>query len=659
MTNGEPWPLGMSSRDDGANFAVFSANAQGMELCFFDDSGERQTGSVFLPKKTNGVWHGFFPNLRPGVVYGLRAHGPFAAQHGHRFDATKVLLDPYAKDVFQSRDASFRARIVRSDSRQTNRVKPTLGVDAKRILYELHVKGFSKNNTKLPEKLRGTYAGLAHPRSIAYLKELGVNSLSLLPVHYCFDEPRLTSLGLSNYWGYNTVAFFCLNPKYASSNDAASEFKAMVKALHKADIEVLLDVVYNHTAESDEFGPTLSFRGLDNASYYRLPSDDLGKYENFAGCGNTLDVRQPQVLQLVTDSLRYWVSEMGVDGFRFDLAPILGRQLGGQGNDFSPNATFFQTIAQDPVLSTVRMIAEPWDIGPNGYQLGNFPPGWCEWNDQFRDTTRRFWLHGGIPEVSRAAFAMRLCGSADVFQKHNRSSDDSINFVIAHDGFTLLDAVSYERRHNEANGESNRDGHASNYSVNCGVEGMSEDPLVIAQRAKLQRALLASTLLSLGTPMLCAGDELGHSQQGNNNPYCQDNATTWIDWRHKDQALIDFTSYLIKVRNRYQPLGNDWGSVKLTWLSASGGGMEAADWHNSNEHSFACCIAHSNGQPVLLLLFNPKHTGEKFHLPLGHWQVILNTSLALGEPAIASALQGTIDIPSSTLVLLEMKTAVQ
>jgi glycogen debranching enzyme GlgX len=657
ISHGRPWPLGAQCRDEGVNFAVFSANAQAIELCIFESNGEQQINSVFLPKKTNHVWHGFLPNMGEGSVYCLRAHGKFDPPHGHWFDATKILLDPYAKDVLQCRDGSFRARVVKSQNELITGHFPKSAIEENRIIYELHIKGFSKSNNALPKALRGTYAGLAHPSSIKHLKDLGVTALSLLPVHYSFDEPRLTKLGLSNYWGYNTLAFFCPNPRYASSHNPREEFKAMVQTLHEANIEVLLDVVYNHTAESDEQGPTLTFRGLDNASYYRLPIDDLSKYENFAGCGNTLDIRQAQVLQLITDSLRYWVIEMGVDGFRFDLAPILGRQGGEQRDDFTSHAAFFQTLAQDPVLTRVKMIAEPWDIASNGYQVGNFPSGWGEWNDQFRDTIRAFWLHHGKPKVSRAAFAMRLCGSADTYQNGNRSASDSVNFVVAHDGFTLRDAVSYEQRHNEANGENNRDGHGHNLSVNCGIEGLTDNPSILDQRARLQRALIASTLLSLGTPMLCAGDELGHTQQGNNNPYCQDNETTWINWQNKDQALIAFTCNVIDIRKRLQPLGTDWGSTKITWLKFNGELMSDADWHNNDEHTLACLIEQNESNVPLIFIFNPKHSDESCQLPSaskeGHWLPIFNSALPNGLPSISESVGQKIKVTSSTLILLK------
>jgi pullulanase/glycogen debranching enzyme len=666
---GTPWPLGATSTNTGTNFAVFSRNAQRIEICFFDAAGDAQHYSVFLPAKTNDIWHGFIPNIADGALYGIRAYGPFMPERGHWFDATKVLLDPYAKSVFQTNNGHFIAQVSSQKTEPTVApLQPKIAA-ANRVIYELHVKGFSKLNGALPEELRGTFAGLAHPNCIAHFKNLGITSLCLLPVHFAFDEPRLTNLGLSNYWGYNTLAFFAPTSKYASTANPGAEFRSMVKALHDANIEVLLDVVYNHTAESDEHGPTLSLRGLDNASYYRLPQSAPQTFVNFAGCGNTLDIRQAPVRQLVMDSLRYWVKDMGVDGFRFDLAPILGRQNSAPqindnrkdafndlsdhfgdhfSDDFNAGASFFQIIAQDPVLSQVTMIAEPWDIGPNGYQLGNFPRPWAEWNDQFRDTIRRFWLHDGQPSVSRAAMATRLCGSADIFQKNDRAPNASINYVVSHDGFTLHDAVSYGQRHNEANGENNRDGHGHNFSVNCGVEGATDDHYILAFRARLKRALIASTMLSLGTPMFCAGDELGHSQQGNNNPYCQDNETTWIDWTKRDDTLVAFTSNVIDLRKRCLPLGKHWGEVALVWLTADGKSMTEQDWHRSDEHCFACLINSS-----MLLLLNPLNEQQTFALPTGHWSTILDSTLANGRPEAATQFQHLMTASRNSLIVLE------
>ena len=610
MQTGQPWPMGAHWDGQGINFAVFSAHAQAMVLCVFDETGTVETARYTLPAHTSDVWHGYLPDARPGLIYGLRAHGPWQPDCGHRFNAAKLLLDPYAREVvgsFEWRDEHFgRARNLPPDSSMPDsrdnaafalksRVVGDVGSDetidtfdwegdrapriplASTVLYEVHVKGFSQRNMQIPQDLRGTYAGLAHEASIAHMKQLGITSVNLLPVHFAVSEERLGKLGLSNYWGYNTLAFFCADPRLASHTQGASardEFRAMVKALHRAGIEVLLDVVFNHSAESDETGPTLSFRGLDNASYYRLPTQSRSHFENHSGCGNTLDIRHPRVLQLVMDSLRYWASSMHVDGFRFDLAPVLGR--GDHG--FSRDGAFFTAVAQDPVLSRVKMIAEPWDIGPGGYQVGGFPRGWLEWNDHFRDAMRSFWVHAGSPANTRGDFALRLCGSSDLYQPRQRAPSESVNYVVSHDGFTLRDLVSYNQRHNQANGEDNLDGHGHNLSFNCGVEGPTDNKEVNRLRARLQRALLATTLLAQGTPMLCAGDELGHSQHGNNNPYCQDNDTTWIDWAAADQDLIAFTARVLTLRQQTLPFGNHWysgltdplGLHDLAWLQPDG-----------------------------------------------------------------------------------------
>jgi glycogen debranching enzyme GlgX len=484
--------------------------------------------------------------------------------------------------------------------------------------------------------------------------------VSLLPVHYALDEERLASMGLANYWGYNTLAFFALNPRLASGHDglnARDEFRAMVKTLHGQGIEVLLDVVFNHSAESDDAGPTLSFRGLDNASYYRHSSEAPAALENHSGCGNTLDIRQPRVLQLVMDSLRYWVGEMHVDGFRFDLAPVLGR--GDHG--FEPNGAFFTAVAQDPVLSQVKMIAEPWDIGPGGYQVGNFPRGWLEWNDQFRDAMRGFWLQDEAGARSRGDFALRLCASSDLYQRRSRAPAVSVNYVVSHDGFTLRDLVSYNERHNEANGEANRDGHGHNLSHNCGVEGPSDDPLVNALRGRLQRAVLATTLLAQGTPMLCAGDELGHSQRGNNNPYCQDNEITWIDWDQADEELIDFTAWLLSLRRQLQPFGRHWysgltdrlGLHDLCWLQANGQALQGQAWNDNGERVLGCLI----GQPglasaPLLLLVNPDAGDHDFMLPAGVWQAVLDSSHPRGVTRWQGQGETPYRLPAHSLVLL-------
>ncbi len=679
---GHPWPLGAHWDGQGINFAVFSAHAEAMELCLFDESGTTETVRFQLLAHTNDVWHGYLPNARPGLIYGLRAHGPWRPERGQRFNAAKLLLDPYAHEVvgqFEWRDEHFafdRQHPLQADGRDNAALalKARVVHDAfdwqddraphtplaSTVLYELHVKGFSKLNQAIPEALRGTYAGLGHDASIAHLKRLGITAVSLLPVHFSLSEERLIKLGLSNYWGYNTLAFFCADSRLATQAPGVSprdEFRAMVQALHRAGIEVLLDVVFNHTAESDESGPNLSFRGLDNASYYRLPSNLRSHYENHSGCGNTLDIRQPRVLQLVLDSLRYWVSEMHVDGFRFDLAPVLGRSDHG----FSREGAFFTALAQDPVLSRVKMIAEPWDVGPGGYQLGEFPRGWLEWNDHFRDAMRSFWVHADRPANTLGDFALRLCGSSDLFQTRQRAPAESVNYCVSHDGFTLLDLVSYNQRHNQANGENNRDGHGHNLSFNGGVEGPSDNPQINALRGQLQRALLATTLLAQGTPMLCAGDELGHTQRGNNNPYCQDNAITWIDWAQADADLIDFTSRLLTLRRQLQPLGPRWydglsdplGVHDLAWLQADGTPLQGEAWRDPVHHVLGCLIGRPGGtQTPLLLLVNGEHADSSFMLPAGVWQALLDTSHPRGLSRWQGSGGAPIPLAAHSLMLL-------
>ncbi|MGI9134607.1 MAG: glycogen debranching protein GlgX [Rhodoferax sp.] len=682
---GQPWPLGATWDGQGVNFAVFSAHAQAMELCLFDAQGQFETARLWLPAHTSDVWHGYLPGAQPGLVYGLRAHGAWEPEHGHRFNPHKLLLDPYAREVLGSfawhdehfgfsraqphlidgRDNAARAlkaRVVRDDF-DWGDDRPPLIAHQDTVIYELHVKGFSRTQTQLPAALRGTYSGLAQPASLAHLQRLGVTTLSLLPVHYALDEERLVRMGLSNYWGYNTLAFFAVNPALAALQQhasAADEFRAMVKTLHANGIEVLLDVVFNHTAESDEAGPQLSLRGLDNASYYRLRADNRALYENHSGCGNTLDIRQPRVLQLVMDSLRYWVSSMHVDGFRFDLAPVLGR--GDHG--FDRAGAFFTAIAQDPVLSRVKMIAEPWDTGPGGYQVGGFPGGWMEWNDRFRDGVRGFWMRKHQPPRNRGDFAMRLCGSSDLYQHHQRRQRppaESVNYVVSHDGFTLLDLVSYNERHNLAHGESNRDGHAHNLSCNCGVEGPSDDAQVNDLRARLRRALLATTLLAQGTPMLCAGDELGHSQHGNNNPYCQDNANTWIAWSSADQSLIDFTAHLLTLRRQLLPFRNLWysgapdahGRPDLAWLQSDAQALTGSAWGLVEEATLACFIGQPGRSPnPMLMLFNASTQDTDFRLPPGRWRALLDSAQMDGRSLWHSDTAVPLRLASHSMMLL-------
>lgn len=656
---GHPWPMGATWDGHGVNFAVFSVHAQAMELCLFDAAGSVEVARLRLTAHTSDVWHGYLPGARPGLLYGWRAYGLWQPGQGHRFNPHKLLLDPYARDIvgtFAWNDEHFgfdrrqpaqmdprdnsvtalKARVVDDHFDWGDDQPPHIPI-ADTVLYELHVKGFSKSNPDVPAALRGTYDGLAHPASLAHIKALGVTTLSLLPVHYAIDEERLVDKGLRNYWGYNTLGFFATSPVLASHqqwSNARDEFRAMVKAIHAQGLEVLLDVVFNHTAESDELGPSLSFRGLDNSSYYRLLPGNHALYENFSGCGNTLDIRQPRVLQLVLDSLRYWVSSMHVDGFRFDLAPVLSR--GDHG--FERGGAFFTAIAQDPVLSRTKLIAEPWDIGPGGYQLGAFPHGWMEWNDRFRDAMRGYWLHSAQPPRTRGDFALRLCGSSDLYQhrqRRQRPPAESVNYVVSHDGFTLRDLVSYNERHNEANGEHNADGHADNLSHNCGVEGPTEDSAILALRSRLQRALLATTLLAQGTPMLCAGDELGHSQGGNNNPYCQDNATTWINWTLADPALIAFTARVLRLRHQLLPLGHQWysglptalGPADLAWMRASGEPLQVQSWNDPVDGVLGCLIGKpGRATTPLLLLVNPDSMDCPFALPPGPWQALLDTA---------------------------------
>ena len=683
MSPGRPWPLGSTWDGHGVNFAVFSSGAQQIELCLFDARGEHETRRITLPAHTGDVWHGYLPGAAPGLVYGLRVDGPWRPDRGQLFNPAKLLLDPYTRDVvgqFIWRDEQFgadRSFPLHRDGRDNAAIALKGRVVADRfdwghdraphtpladtVVYELHVKGFSKLQPAIPEPLRGTFAGLAHPASLAHLQRLGVTAVSLMPVFYALDEERLVQMGLHNYWGYNTIAFFCLDPALASQREGAAvrdEFRGMVRALHAAGLEVLLDVVFNHTAEGDGTGPTISFRGLDNAAYYRLASGTQAQYENHSGCGNTLDIRRPNVLRLVMDSLRYWVADMHVDGFRFDLAPVLGR--GDQG--FERDGAFFTALAQDPVLSTVKMIAEPWDIGPGGYQVGGFARGWLEWNDQFRDTMRSFWLAGtNSGSRTRGDFALRLCASSDLYQPRQRSPSESVNYVVSHDGFTLRDLVSYNERHNNANGEDNRDGHGHNLSFNCGVEGPTDDPVVNALRGRLQRALLACTLLSQGTPMVCAGDELGHSQDGNNNAYNQDNSTSWIDWSAADPDLMAFTTRLLALRRAALPFDAHWysgltdplGLHDLAWLEPDANPLQGDAWRDPTTRALGCLIgAPGHARAPLLLLINAGNQPRAFRLPAGVWQALLDSAHPRGNADWHGQGEVSIEVAAHSLQLL-------
>jgi glycogen debranching enzyme len=666
----------------GVNFAVFSAHAHAMELCIFDATGVHELQRIHFPARSGDVWHLHLDGASGGLVYGLRAHGPWLPEVGHRFNPNKLLLDPCARDIvghFEWREEHFasndldnathalKARVIDDVQEQAfdwaGDAAPRTAL-ADTVLYELHVKGFTALHQEVPAPLRGTYAGLASPAAIGHLKRLGITAVSLLPVHQHLDEQRLTALGLSNYWGYNTIGFFAVEPSYAASLRGQSprdEFRSMVRGLHAAGIEVILDVVFNHTAESDADGPHLSWRGLDNRSYYRTLPDQPGVLDNLTGCGNALDLRHPCVLRQVMDSLRYWVSAMHVDGFRFDLAPVLGR--GDHG--FDARAAFFQAVAQDPLLQSVKMIAEPWDIGPGGYQLGQFPTGWLEWNDRFRDTVRGHWLgHETDQGADRGELAQRLTASAELFNHLHREPAASVNFITAHDGFTLRDLVSYNIKHNDANGENNRDGHGHNLSWNCGEEGDSHNPQVLSRRAALQRALLATLMLSQGTPMLCAGDELGHSQGGNNNPYCQDNATTWIDWSMADENLIAFTVLLIQLRRGWLPMANRWllgeadaqGVHELLWLRGDGQQMQRDDWRDPHPGVLGALIGKPGKQldaqhSALLLLINADAADRGFQLPMQGWQVLMDSHLEHASAA-GSALSKQAMLAGRSMVLL-------
>ncbi|RQR24501.1 glycogen debranching enzyme GlgX [Burkholderia sp. Bp9143] len=675
LTPGVPYPLGAHWDGCGVNFALVAPHAEAVELCLFDPEGCREHMRVALPGRTHDVWHGYLETAEPGLVYGYRVAGPHAPDAGHRFNPDKVLLDPYARSVVGryrgepafrgacATDASradpldngaiaLKARVVHEPYGWGNDAPPRVPL-AETVLYEMHVKGFTQLHPDVPKRMRGSYAGVACAASLDYLQSLGITTVSLLPVHHRADEARLQHAGLSNYWGYSSIAFFAPESRYWSGRAGTtpiSEFRDMVKALHARDIEVVLDVVYNHTAETDEHGPTLSLRGIDNALYYRLRPDNPALYENWTGCGNCLDLSEPRVLQLVMDSLRYWVTEMHVDGFRFDLAPLLGRGA----RDFSTHATLFAAIRQDPVLARVKLIAEPWDLGPDGYQLGHFPGEWLEWNDCYRDAMRDFWLRGN---TSLGEFATRFAGSSDLFRYGMRGPGASVNFITAHDGFTLQDLVSYDVKHNEANGEGNRDGHTHNFSWNCGVEGPTDDATVRTLRARLKRALLATLVFSQGTPMLLAGDEIGHTQHGNNNGYCQDNATSWLDWAHGDHALAEYVGTLLALRKRLGALRHPtWydgapradGVSDLAWLKPDGTAMTTPDWADQARRSVGIRLAGADDGDPCLLLVNAAAEPVEFGLPPGTWRALLDSAEPAAPPR---TLYGRVVVPAHAVLL--------
>jgi glycogen operon protein len=696
---GRPYPLGATYDGTGTNFSLFSEAAEAVELCLFDaEGGERR---IALSEVDGFCWHAYLPRVGAGQRYGFRVHGPWDPARGQRCNPNKLLLDPYAKAVDGGVDwdpACFPYDVASGDPASRNDqdsaphvpkavvVNPLFDWGADRppetplhesVIYEMHVKGFTVTHPGIPEQLRGTYAGLAHPVAVDYLTALGVTAVELQPVHQFIHDARLVERGLRNYWGYNSIGFLAPHDEYSSAGSDGSqvtEFKAMVRSLHEAGIEVILDVVYNHTAEGNHLGPILSFKGIDNAAYYRLVPDDRAHYYDTTGTGNSLNMAHPHTLQLIMDSLRYWVIEMHVDGFRFDLAATLARQF----HEVERLSAFFDLVQQDPVVSQVKLIAEPWDLGEGGYQVGSFPPRWSEWNGRYRDTVRDVWR--GAPAVL-GELASRLTGSSDLYQSDSRRPSASVNFVTAHDGFTLRDLVSYNEKHNEANLEDNQDGENYNRSWNCGVEGPTDDPAVLALRARQQRNLLATLLLSQGVPMVLYGDEVGRTQGGNNNAYCQDNATSWFDWAHTDDGLHAFTTGLIGLRRAHpvfrrrrwfqgRPLR---GTVDIAWLKPDGSEMTDDDWRSGNE---ACVGMFFNGEGInqpgprgervvddsFLLLLNASPEPRKWTISgtWGEaWCPVLDT--ASGEPPVdgngngdgdADELRGELVVTERSVVLL-------
>jgi isoamylase len=670
---GKPYPLGATWDGQGVNFAIFSAHATRIELCLFDTpDAPRETTRIALAERTEDIWHGYLPGLEPGQLYGYRVYGPYAPTHGQRFNPHKLLVDPYTRAihgslVWDKANYGYRVDSPYADLTIGKRdsapymprcvvIDPAFdwGDDAppatplqESLIYELHVKGFTQLNPLIPLPLRGTYAGLGSAPAIAYLKELGVTAVELLPIHQFVDDQYLTDRGLTNYWGYQTLNFFSPDGRYAAAGtcgEQVNEFKQMVKNLHAAGIEIILDVVYNHTGEGNQLGPTLSFRGIDNASYYRLVPNNPRYYMDYTGTGNSVNTVHPRALQLVIDSLRYWVTEMHVDGFRFDLARTLVR---GLPDDNRPSA-FFDIIKQDPVLNSVKLIAEPWDVGPDGYWVGRFPAPWAEWNGKYRDNVRQFWKGDA---GTAAEFASRFMGSSDLYRHNGRRPYHSVNFITAHDGFTLRDLVSYNEKHNEANNEGNRDGDNHNNSWNHGVEGPTDDPEINALRARQQRNFLATMLLSQGTPMLVAGDERGRTQQGNNNAYCQDNEISWMEWEEdaENEALLAFTRRLIALRKQHPILRRrDFfvgqvapGSYDVEWLSPDGQEIDGTMWNDPELRCIGLLLngaamheIDERGRPlsddVLLVLFNAGHTAIPFILPDWPddpvWEVLVDTA---------------------------------
>ena len=691
---GTPYPLGATYDGAGTNFTLFSEIAERVELCLFDADGTET--KIDLPEVDGFVWHAYLPGIEPGQRYGYRVHGPNKPAEGLRCNPAKLLLDPYAKAIdgtIEWDERLFGYHFGDPDSINDDDSASSLpkcvvinpyfdwGVDrppkrayADSVIYEAHVKGLTQSHPDIPDELRGTYAGVAHPVMIDHLTALGVTAIELMPVHHFVNDSILVDKGLANYWGYNTIGFFSPDHKYSSSTSPGGqvqEFKAMVRALHEAGIEVILDVVYNHTAEGNHLGPTLSFRGIDNPAYYRLVEDDPQYYMDYTGTGNTLNVRHPHSLQLIMDSLRYWVLEMHVDGFRFDLAASLAREF----YDVDRLSSFFELVQQDPVVSQVKLIAEPWDVGPGGYQVGNFPPQWTEWNGKYRDTVRDFWR--GEP-ATIGEFAARITGSADLYETSGRRPVASINFVTAHDGFTLRDLVSYNEKHNEANKDDNNDGESHNRSWNCGVEGETDDPEILGLRARQVRNFVATMFLSQGVPMICHGDELGRTQQGNNNGYCQDNELTWIDWANVDEELVAFTRKVAALRSDHpvfrrrrffdgRPVRRSESLPDIGWFSPDGTEMTEEDWESGFGRSVAVFLngqgipdRDARGQRVIddsfLLYFNAHWEPIEFTVPGdeygAEWMAVVDTTEPEAEERTVAA-GATVTVGPRSLVVLQ------
>lgn len=661
--------LGANYDGQGVNFALFSAHAEKVELCLFDDGGKEEVERIALPEYTNEIWHGYLPGLKPGALYGYRVHGPFEPENGHRFNPHKLLVDPYARELVGNIEWSQAQFAYRLDDKQkdisfdkTNSAsrmlkcrvadmngealaqKPSVPW-SQTIFYEAHVRGMTMLHPAIPENLRGTFDGLGQQAIVDYVKSLGITSIELLPIHYFPDDGHLLDKGLRNYWGYNSLGFFAPASRYYGPKGLAG-FRDMVRSFHDAGIEVILDVVYNHTAEGNELGPTLSFKGIDNFSYYRTLPDQPRYYINDTGTGNTINTSHPRVLQMVTDSLRYWAEEMHVDGFRFDLGTILGREPEG----FDQRSGFFDAVGQDPTLSRIKLIGEPWDIGPGGYQVGGFPPGWAEWNDKYRDTARDYWK--GTPDTTRD-FAARILGSGDVYDLRGRRPWASVNFIAAHDGFTLNDLVSYNDKHNEANAEDNNDGHNDNRSYNYGAEGPTDDDGINAVRERQKRNFLATLFLSHGTPMLLAGDEFGRSQMGNNNGYCQDNELNWLHWEDAHgsaEVLRTFTKRVIALRQEHSILRREnWrDGLIVTWLNPGGGEHTEDQWDDGSNTSIGLRISRTQpfeeGWDDVLILFNPLDGEIDFALPgEKRWALELTTA----DPEVRH--QGAVDVQALQL----------